>query len=277
MIQKVYAQLDSMTRTERSAADYFLNNPDSFAFLTLDKLAVKIGISTASIIRFCQRLGFYGYKDFQETLRNGMSTRLSLPVKMEQNKTTQMDQLLHRVVSDGIQAMEQTFKTLPADVLARAVELLEEGHRVFTFGLRESYAPAHYLYTRLITVRDHVSILDAGFHTMLEPLLDLNANDVVVVFLFQRYTEQSLRMLPLLKATGASLILITSHPCEEPLSSHADVVLPCHVENNGIKNTYLAPMALADYFCNALGQAEHAADRLDHIETLLQNGGVLGN
>jgi len=276
MIQKVYAELDTMTKTERQAAEYFLAHPDEFALLTLDKLALKVGVSTASIIRFCRRLGFFGYKDFQETLRDGMSNRMPLPIKLAHSRSTQADQLLDRVALDGIQAIHQTLNELPAQALSAAVELLEDSRRVFTFGLRESYAMAHYLYTRLITIRDNVHILDTGFHTMLEPLLDLNADDTIVVFLFRRYTEQSLRMLPLLKATGASVIVITSAPCDEGLAAQADVLLPCHVENNGIKNTYLAPMCLADYFCNALGQTKTAEGRIDQIEALLRDTAVLG-
>lgn len=276
MIQKVYAELDTMTKTERQAAEYFLAHPDEFAFLTLDKLALKVGTSTASVIRFCRRLGFFGYKDFQETLRESLSTQMSLPLKMQHSRATQADRLMDRVVSDGVRAIQQTVAGLPAGSLSAAVDLLEDSRRVFTFGLRESYALAHYLYTRLITVRDNVRILDTGFHTMLEPLLDLNADDAVVVFLFRRYTEQSQRMLPLLKATGASVILVTSEPCEDALAAQADVLLPCHVENNGIKNTYLAPMCLADYFCNALGRTESAGDRIEQIETLLQDTAVLG-
>ena len=276
MIQKVYAELDTMTKTERQAAEYFLAHPDEFALLTLDKLALKVGVSTASIIRFCRRLGFFGYKDFQETLRDGMSNRMPLPIKLAHSRSTQADQLLDRVALDGIQAIHQTLNELSAQALSAAVELLEDSRRVFTFGLRESYAMAHYLYTRLITIRDNVHILDTGFHTMLEPLLDLNADDTIVVFLFRRYTEQSLRMLPLLKATGASVILITSAPCDEGPAAQADVLLPCHVENNGIKNTYLAPMCLADYFCNALGQTQTAEGRIDQIEALLRDTAVLG-
>jgi len=276
MIQKVYAELDTMTKTERQAAEYFLAHPDEFALLTLDKLALKVGVSTASIIRFCRRLGFFGYKDFQETLRDGMSNRMPLPIKLAHSRSTQADQLLDRVALDGIQAIHQTLNELSAQALSAAVELLEDSRRVFTFGLRESYAMAHYLYTRLITIRDNVHILDTGFHTMLEPLLDLNADDTIVVFLFRRYTEQSLRMLPLLKATGASVIVITSAPCDEGLAAQADVLLPCHVENNGIKNTYLAPMCLADYFCNALGQTEAVGNRIEQIEALLRDTSALG-
>lgn len=276
MIQKVYAELDTMTKTERQAAEYFLAHPDDYAFLTLDKLALNVGVSTASVIRFCRRLGFFGYKDFQETLRDGMSSRMPLPIKLAHSRATQADQLLDRVALDGIHAIEQTLAELSADKLSAALELLEDSRRVFTFGLREAYAMAHYLYTRLITIRDNVRILDSGFHTLPEPLLDLNADDAVVVFLFRRYTGQSLRMLPLLKATGASVILITSVPCDEALSAQADVLLPCHVENNGIKNTYLAPMCLADYFCNALGQTEAAGARIDRIENLLRDSAVLG-
>ena len=81
----------------------------------------------------------------------------------------------------------------------------------------------------------------------------------------------------MLKATGASIILITSEPCEPQVAVCSDICLPCHVENNGIKNTYLAPITLMDYLCNALGQAEAADDRLDRIEALLQSAEVLGS
>lgn len=276
MIQKVYAELDTMTKTERQAAEYFLAHPDEFALLTLEKLAQKVGTSTTSVIRFCRRLGFFGYKDFQDTLRDGMSNRMPLPVKLAHNRATEADRLMDRVIMDGIQAIQHTFSELSVQALSDAVDRLENSRRVFVFGLREAHALAHYLYTRLITVRDNVHMMDTGFHTMLEPLLDLNGDDVIVVFLFRRYTEQSLRMLPLFRATGASVILITSSPCEESLAASADVVLPCHVENNGIKNTYLAPMCLADYLCNALGQTETAGDRIEQVETLLRSSAVLG-
>lgn len=277
MIQKVYAELDSMTKTERQTAERFFEHPDEFAFLTLDKLAQKVPTSTATVIRFCRRLGYFGFKDFQEALRESMTAQSSLPFRLQHNRLTQSDQLLNRVVTDGIQVIHQTFSELSPELLSAAVDLLEEGRRVFTFGLRESYALAHYTYTRLITVRSSVQILDAGFHTMLEPLLDLTAEDVCVCFLFHRYTEQSMRILPLLKATGASILLITSEPCDGQIAACADVCLPCHVENNGIKNTYLAPMTLVDYFCNALGQADSTDGRLDRIESLLQSTNVLGS
>ena len=115
-----------------------------------------------------------------------------------------------------------------------------------------------------------VSVWDTFCHTPGKIAFDDNAD--IACDGFHRYRED----LELLKATGASVILITSEPCDEALAAQADVLLPCHVENNGIKNTYLAPMCLADYFCNALGQTKTAEGRIDQIEALLRDTAVLG-
>ena len=162
--------------------------------------------------------------------------------------------------------------------LSAAASLLAGANRVFTFGLRESYALAHYAYTRLTTVRPEVHLLEGAAGGMMEPRLDLGKGDVCLCFLFHRYTEQTLRMLPLLRQQKAAVILVTDRPFDA-VAPHADLILPCHVSNNGIKNTALAPVCICDYFCNALAlqDGEAIRQRLNRTESLLSETAVLSD
>lgn len=272
MLNAVSQKMKDMTRAEQQVAACFLQEPHDFAFYTLDHIAKKIGTSTTSVLRFCRFLGFEGYRDFQQALQQELKSSMTLPKKQQKNRETDADRLLERVIADGIHAIHQTFDALPEQQLTDAASMLSRADRVFTFGLRESYALAHYAYTRLTTVRPNVHLLDGTAGGMMEPLLDLRKGDVCLCFLFHRYTELSLQMLPLLRQQKAAVILVTDRPFDA-IAPYADLILPCHVSNNGIKNTALAPICLCDYFCNALAlqDGDVVRQRLDRTEALLQS------
>jgi len=244
-------ELDKMTKSEKRIATCFLSNQNDFAFETLDVLAQKINISTTSVIRFCRRLGFSGYKGFQEELRIGFKNELTLPDKFKKTVEPSRDALLAKTLRCTVDCIEKTFSELSPKSVSDAVSKITNAKRVFCFGLKESYALAHYAYTRFLTVRGDVYMLTAGQGGEIESLLSLREGDVCIFFLFHRYTGQSPQILCELKKRGVENLLITSPPYEE-VEKEAAVLLPCFVDINGIKNSAAAPVCLIDYLCNAV-------------------------
>lgn len=268
-----------MSKSEQSVASYFCDHVQDFALYTLDNVADSIGVSTTSVIRFCRKLGFTGYKDFQTHLRAEVNIQLTLPEQFQLLDNLQDNNaLLQRILQDGIANLEKTFSEMPIQTLDEAVRLIHKAKRVFTFGMRESFALAHYTYTRLATARGNAQILDVGYNGMVEQALDLTADDVVIFYLFHRYTAQARKVLPFVKAQGATVILITSAPYNS-LEKYASLILPCHTSTRGIKNSSLAPICLADYFCNAVAMLNkpNTDERMRKIESVLQSEQVLGS
>ena len=267
--------LDDMTRSERQVATYYLANPNDFAFCTLDAIAGKIDTSTTSVLRFCRRIGFQGYKDLQQAARQQISLQPQLPDKFLRSMDN-ADDLLVRIVSRDIQCIRDTFQNLsPMDIL-QAVSLICGARNLYMFGMRESYCLAHYGYTRLLSVRPGVELLQAGSNGQIESILNMNAQDVCVAFLFHRYTQQTIRILELLARRGVSVILVTDPPYSD-VESLAEVILPCVVDRGGIKNSSAAPVVLLDYLCDAVAAqlGEAALEHMNHVETLFRQGEVL--
>lgn len=253
--EKVKNALCDMTKSESKTASYFLTNPNDFAFMPLDAIASKTEVSTTSVIRFCRRLGFSGYKDFQNEVRRNFKYELTLPDKYEKNINPQSpDTQLHRIVENAVCCIEQSFSELAPEKLSKAVYEIIGAKRVFCFGMKESFALSHYAYTRFLTVRPDVFLLSAGQNGEIESVLSLNENDICIFFLFHRYTKQSLKILELLKKRGVKVILITSAPYDE-IEDNAFLLLNCRVNINGIKNSAVAPVAIIDYLCNAVAGA----------------------
>ena len=58
------------TSTQQKIADYFLNNQERLAGLSSQEAAQEIGVSDASIIRFCRIIGYEGFKDLKAHVFN---------------------------------------------------------------------------------------------------------------------------------------------------------------------------------------------------------------
>lgn len=275
--EKIRNQLEEMTRSERQVAVFVLGRMNHIAFCTLDQLAQEVDTSTTSVLRFCRKLDFPGYKQFQQAVRDELKYSPSLPDKYQ--RTTEQpvgDGLLAQTIRQGIQCIQQTFQELPYEQIADAVKRISNARRVYTFGMRESQALAMYAYSRLLTVREDVFLYTEGFFGNVESLLSLTKEDVFIVYLFHRYTKSTIQLLDILKQRGVQVILITSPPTEE-VNRYATVLLPCQVDASGIKNSSLAPICMADYLCNAVAmlRGEKTLYRMKQTEDLFHCSDLL--
>lgn len=275
VVEIIKSALDDMTRSERQVASHYLGHANDFAFCTLDAIAQKADTSTTSVLRFCRRIGFQGYKDFQQAVQRQISIQPQLPDKF-QRSVDRDDDLLLRVIGRDIQCIQDTFRDLQEDLATEAVELISKAQRVYTFGMRESYALAHYAYSRLLSVRPHVDLLRSGTNGEIENLLSLGKDDACLVFLFHRYTRQSIKILEFLAQRDCKLIVVTNPPLNR-VENFADIVLPCHVDCGGIKNTAVAPVVLMDYLCDAVASrlGEAALSYMRDTESLFRFSDVL--
>ncbi len=272
IVNTVKDSLDKMTKSEYKVAVYCLGNLKDFAFDTLDIIAEKIDTSTTSVIRFCRKMGFSGYKSFQDEVRSGFKYEPDLPDKFKRTlKNNNGNKLIVQTVEKGISCVEKTFHELPEERFYHCINVLESSKRVFCFGMKESFALAHYAYTRFLTVRDNVFMLSAGYNGEIESILSLTKNDVCIFFLFHRYTKQSLKILELLKKQGVCVILITSPPYDS-VKDNTDILLPCCVDAEGIKNSSLAPVCLIDCLCNVVAVAcgEKTLEHMKKSENLFK-------
>lgn len=275
--EKIRNQLEEMTRSERQVAVYVLGRMNHIAFCTLDQLAREVDTSTTSVLRFCRKLDFPGYKQFQQAVRDELKYSPSLPDKFRRTSEQPVgDGMLEQTITEGVRCIEQTFQELPYEKITDAVKRISSARRVYTFGMRESQALAMYAYSRLLTVREDVFLYTEGFFGNVESLLSLTDKDLFIVYLFHRYTRSTIHLLDILKQRGVQVILVTSPPTDD-VTRFATVLLPCHVDASGIKNSSLAPICMADYLCNAVAMArgEKTLYRMKQSEELFRRSDLL--
>ena len=72
LLSRIQENFSSLTNSQRIVAEYVGDNLNSLAFMTLDELAYRIGVSTTTVIRFARTLGYSGYSDMQQAIRAAM-------------------------------------------------------------------------------------------------------------------------------------------------------------------------------------------------------------
>ena len=81
-IRKIY---DSLTRAERQLAGVILENYPMSGMGSITRLAEKASVSTPTVARMVQKLGYSGFPEFQDALRQEVEARFSNPINKHEN------------------------------------------------------------------------------------------------------------------------------------------------------------------------------------------------
>ena len=72
---KIRRQYSGMTRSQIKLSHYILENSSAMPFFSSAQLAQKVGVSEATVNRFCLAIGYSGYLDFQRDMRRWAQVR----------------------------------------------------------------------------------------------------------------------------------------------------------------------------------------------------------
>ncbi|MBW1972982.1 MAG: MurR/RpiR family transcriptional regulator, partial [Deltaproteobacteria bacterium] len=72
-----------LTNSQKKALEYILDHYDEVPFLSASRLARKIGVSEATIIRLSQAMGFDGFPEFKKRLQELFKERISTVSRLE--------------------------------------------------------------------------------------------------------------------------------------------------------------------------------------------------
>lgn len=65
-----YEQLEKYNETDVEIYRYVINNMDRVGYMSIRELAHELHVSTSTILRFCLKNGFEGYRDFKRALKS---------------------------------------------------------------------------------------------------------------------------------------------------------------------------------------------------------------
>ena len=134
----IEAQRANMTESEAKVAQAVLADPMAAQRFSITRLAAEAGTSTSAVQRFCQALGFAGYKEFRYTLAQQAAEQSAVPSDASQPDGQDAFAAGAARIAQAVAALAQLDR-------ARVAQLADEivrADRVFCVGVHRSGLPA---------------------------------------------------------------------------------------------------------------------------------------
>lgn len=274
ILSRISEEYDNFTYSQKTVANFVMENLNLIAFDTLEDLAARIKVSTTTIIRFARSLGYNGYSEMQKDIQSNLKNKIRLPERLNESMSRMpQDELLRESFQNDITNIEETLKSLDMADLQDAVGRMIGAENVYIIGLRGSFALAHYTASRLGQIRKNVRLVQSVGMLYPEELISAGPKDVCIAFLFPRYSKSTANMIAWLKKRQVKIIRVTSQNSRN-LDSAGEIVFPCSVRGSSFKNSYAAPLCLINYFAAAVAAEnyEEAKGVLEETEEFLSQG-----
>ena len=228
VIKGIVKQLDTLTPKGKILGSYIIQNPRKAVFMTTKELSEACGVSEATVVRFVGQLGFHGYGEFLQALRDFVDSGLTLPdrVDLPGMKGPGTD-LLHRVVFEEMNNLRQFYEAIDMKVLGRIAEQLQDSPAVYVIGSRVSYTFAYYLGWSLTKVRRGVHILKGSDSTAVDWLTNAPDDSLVVIITTSRYPNELIKLGKVARRLQHNLLVITDNTlCPVIPFAHLSLVVP---------------------------------------------------
>ena len=144
-----------LTKTQKIIAEYVLDNASEACFMTSTEIALKLGVSESSVIRFSRTIGFDGFMDFQKALRKdyqdkvlSISSSITIPSQRiaKQAKLDTSSDYINRHFKNAAHNLEEIF--------------IQNSNREHLSRLLISLSPAS---TNILQQQEAISVLRISF------------------------------------------------------------------------------------------------------------------
>ena len=227
-LSRLNASAASLSSNDAAIAAYLRRNPIAGALSTADQLARGAGVSKAAVVRFAIRLGYPGFTELREHLRQQLVHQQAESLSVDDDGGTDDVRIfLSSKLASDLASLSSFVESVDQHDLQRCAELLvQRDATVFVAGHRRGFAAAMFAQRMFNWVRPGVRLWRMEEPGLALALDEIRAGDVVLAFAFRRYPRVTGVLLEYAREVGASTILVTeSLTC--PFVRLADSVLLC--------------------------------------------------
>ncbi len=279
VINDISNRLESLTPKAQTLGTYIMQHPAKAVFMTTKELAEICQISEATVVRFVSTLGYKGYSDFQEALKDFVNTGLSLPerITMKGIKEPGADRF-HRGILEELNNLKYLYENINVETMNQIVDYLDKSHTVYVIGSRLSYTFAYYLGWSLTKIRKEVHILKGSDSTTFDMLANARSNSLVILTATTRYPNELIKLSKMIRRSNHTLLTMTdSSIC--PVIQFAELSLVIPSRSIPFIGNVSGILAVIQYIVQELAsrQGEELADYQKKLEQVYLENDILFN
>jgi DNA-binding MurR/RpiR family transcriptional regulator len=208
-----------LTQREKKIAAYLEENQDQFLNDTITEFAEKVGVSDATVVRFCRHIGYKGYQDFKMHAARDM-----LPKERQYNPVLERDDepatICNKIFNSEVSVLSRTLLGISVPMLEEIAERLQAAERIVLFGTGGSLNVAKDAVHKFLKIGIMVHVYeDMDLQHMASSLM--REGDLAIVISHSGSNLSALKCLENAKAGGAFTVAMTGYS-RNPIAKAAD-------------------------------------------------------
>lgn len=247
VMKRIHSKMNDFTRRQRFLAEYMIKFPEKIGYLSIVQLAEASGVSVATIVRFCNTLGYKGYielgHEVQKSIQFEMSTLMRFGIGRESVKRhdTPNDSTFERIINIEMDSIEQMSNSIKRDDVDTCINLMSAANNMIIIGNMGSASLASYFGYAASKVLRSVNVVNRVGADSSHLLKDLNRDSLVFLIAYPRYPESTLVFGRLCKEKGCKIVSITNSN-NSPVIHLSDLVFIIPISMTSIVDSFAAPI-----------------------------------
>jgi Transcriptional regulators len=270
----IRVRYDSLTRAEKQLADSLLENYPVSGLGSITVIAENAGVSTPTVARMVQKLGYRGYPEFQSHLHQELEATISGPIAKHDRWATNAPgtHILNRF-ADAITAnLRETLSDLDTRTFEQAAALLQDRERsIYFVGGRITGALAEYFFTHMQVIRPKTTLISNNSSSWPQHVLNMKRGDVLVIFDIRRYEQEMATLAEVAKAAGVVIILFTD-VWASPVAKNSQHTFKVRIEAPSAWDSSVITLFVVEALIEAVQSAswEETRERMNSLEGLFE-------
>lgn len=258
-ILRIKSQLISLKPAERRVADYILDNINEVIHLSITKMAENAGASEATVVKFCQHIGYSGYQELKIILAQAGEKEHREHIYGEIEANDDINIIIEKIFQIYNQSLNNTKELLQNTDVKISIEMILKARRLYFFGFGASGIVAEDADLKFKRI-NYISEALIDNHKQKTAGALLTKEDVVIAISDSGKTKELIESLEIVKHTMAKIIAITSN-LGSPITKLADITLLTSSQETPFRGSALASrmaqLAVIDVLFLGVATAEY--------------------
>ncbi|MCY1229459.1 SIS domain protein [compost metagenome] len=271
----INAHFTALTRAEKQLAETLLDNYPVSGLGSITTVAENAGVSTPTVARMVQKLGFRGFPDFQARLHQELEATISNPITKHDRWAANAPgtHTLNRFADAITSNLRETLTQIDPREFDEAAALIADRKRsIYLLGGRITHALADYLFTHLQVIRPGVTEIASNASAWPHYVLDMRQGDVLILFDIRRYEQEMATLATSARERGVEIILFTDR-WTSPVAKSASRVFRSQIEVPSAWGGSVVILFLIEALIEAVQSSnwEETRDRMKTLEGLFDS------
>jgi DNA-binding MurR/RpiR family transcriptional regulator len=271
ILELIKSKTPDMSKGHKRIAEYISENFGKAAYMTAAKLGEETNVSESTVVRFAAILGFAGYPELGQALREYTGSKLTSVERISvMNEQVGEDEVYDKILNMDIDKLKKTLENGSREDFYGAAENLCSCENIYVIGARSAAVLARYASFYFNMMFDSVHLIHTtSTSEMFEQIMNISPRDVIIGMSFPRYSSLTVKALRYAKDRSAKVVALTDSRTS-PLAEYADNLLIAKNNLTSFADSLVAPMSVLNALIVAVGmkKQDYVKQNLSRLEEI---------